>query len=107
MVSHSRKPVDYRPVLYKFLREFQQHNAITLEGIMFMANNFDRLTAAVALIGTAVVDVAAAIRNPATNLSDQPTIDALASQLETAAAALAVATADENAEDGTVTTPVA
>lgn len=72
-----------------------------------MSNNFDRLTAAVALVGTAVVDVAAAIRNPAVDKGDQATIDALASQLEAAAAALQVATADENAEDAGTTTPAA
>ena len=71
-----------------------------------MSNNFDRLTAAVTLVGGAVVDVAAAIRNPAVDKNDQATIDALATQLEAAAAALQVATADENAEDaGTVATP--
>ena len=72
-----------------------------------MSNNFDRMNAAVEAVGAAVLDVATAIRNPAVDKNDQATIDALSTKLEAAAAALAVATADENAEDAGTPAPVA
>jgi len=69
------------------------------KGIEHMAENFDRLSAAVDSVADRVEEVAAAIRNPASDNNNQATIDDLAGRLEGAADSLRAATADENAED--------
>lgn len=68
-----------------------------------MANNFERLSSAVQSVADRVEDVAEAIRNPAVDNNDQAVIDDLAGRLESAAAALDTAVAEERAEDGTET----
>lgn len=64
-----------------------------------MANNFEALVAAVDGVEAGIRAVAEAIANPATDLNDQPTIDALTGRLVAAADALAAAKAAEDAED--------
>lgn len=70
-----------------------------------MSNNFDALTAAVSAVEDGIRAVAEAIANPATDLTDQPTIDALSARLVAAADALAAAKAAEDSEDGAAPAP--
>lgn len=65
-----------------------------------MANNFERLEAAVSRVADEVQAVAEAIANPAVDNNDQEVIDDLSSRLEAAADSLRSATEAENAEDG-------
>ena len=81
-------------------------SVILLKGFHNMSNDFTKLTAAIDDVAGKIVDVAQAIRNPEVNNNDQATIDAMATRLEAASAALLAATAAENAEDAGTPTPV-
>lgn len=61
--------------------------------------DFTRLNAALAALGTAVNNVATAIRNPAVDNNTQPNIDAIAGKLEDIASGLSSLADEENAED--------
>jgi len=90
-----------------YSRQFRRLIKLMEEGNEIMANNFDRLNAAVQSVADNVLDVAEAIRNPAVDNNDQEVIDELAGRLEDAASALDAATAEENAEDAGPAEPVA
>lgn len=98
-VTPTKKAIDYRPVLRDIADAILFHALVNEEGNTLMANNFERLSAAVAAVADGVLAVAEAIRNPAVNKNDQAVIDALAGSLESAAAGLAAAVVAENEED--------
>lgn len=99
--AKQEREIDYRPALYAIRNAIDSLSIIQLEGMILMSNNFERLNAAVTLVGLNVAAVAEAIRNPAIDNNDQAVIDALAGQLEAAASILAAAKVEEDAEDGT------
>jgi hypothetical protein len=91
-----RVRVDYTPYLLVII----QLLALNLKETKNMANNFDRLVAAIDAVSAGIAAVAEAIRNPAVDNNDQVVIDELAGRLEASAALLSAALADEQAEDG-------
>lgn len=96
----ANKDIDYRPALYSIRNAIEDLTDVHLKGILIMANDFGAALVALDAVEAGIREVAAAIANPATDLNDQPTIDALTARLTAAAEALAAAKVAEDAEDG-------
>lgn len=102
MTSQSKHPeaIDYRPALYAIRNELKILTMVDIRRNNILANNFDRLNAAVDAVVDGIAAVAAAIRNPDVDTSDEAVIDGLASRLEDLLPVLAAAKVEEDAEDG-------
>lgn len=96
--SHKEGPTQAQ-ALWKLATAVELHAYAIIESAKSMSNDFSGLNAALDAVAQGIVDVAAAIANPATDNSDQATIDGFTARLTDLATQLSAAKVAEDAED--------